>query len=266
MSGKHPKSRVQTPTGTPSQGLQNQEAPAEQTTEQQPPAKTGAQSDEALEVSTEGEEGASHAVFHVSLQLGDNNEVRETSVTYHWYEANKPQRKHKRWQGRRVEELCAFIREQIAALPAANLAAPAAEVRRPAATVLPPPPTELDKRTRELAFVPAADGEALKFIAKELPCRGRLTLHLADLPPAIGSSGSYDVVLRAKRLGSGTRVLLSEVKGVIQAEEFLVITSDARFLPPGLWRLEALVTFESDRSTWPPPGDLPLRGQLVLVY
>ncbi len=215
--------------------------------------------------------GAGLMAFHIVLQLGEGGEVVETSVTAIRHEGEKS--RPKRWRGWRPDELCDYMSRQIGHAAAVNPAAaeppsaiaPALPAPRPAGPEL-PPPTPLEQMTRELAFVPTAEGEPLRITCRGTPLRGRLTLDLAALPPTVAPPEVYSVTLRAKRLGSGQRILLGEARGALPAEPRLTVTSDMHSLPAGLYRLEALVALESQRGAWPDQADLPLQGGLMLVY
>ncbi|NTU81752.1 MAG: hypothetical protein HGA45_20635 [Chloroflexales bacterium] len=224
-----------------------------------------------------------HATFAITLYLNADNSVSRTRVSYTPPEdgdEKKPDRKPDQWQGWDAEKLLRLIVERgrlnisasEASVPVAKASAPGEVVsaaglaaKAPFAAAAEPLPGPAP-RLRHVALVGGPGNGPQRFVSCREVYRLQLDLDLAELFAAGERPQRFAVIVRAKHLGDGARLVVCEARGVIEGKADLSIGTYARTPPPGLYRLEADLELSTDAGSPPYHATTNLQGELVYVY
>ena len=217
-------------------------------------------------------DGQRDVSFTVNLLLNEDHSVRRTRVV------DNRSKTPVQWAGWNEHRMIDFISRQAALqLPVAAPAEP-----EPAAVIVAGPvpaesaTPEPDAITpalvgfggtlhlQELEPIPAGTASVSHVFNHSLPFSVRLHLDLTEVELPGDDRLDYTATIYAKRLGGGLRETIGEVNNTITPQDRLAILVDGKPLPPGTYRLDAMVMLSH------PSAELDLRayqeGGMFHVY
>ncbi len=161
--------------------------------------------------------------------------------------------------------------EAIAEFISSHLPTMEAEVSQTAAVEEPPESTAAESSQArpplmtEAKILAARSPRPTRVLHSGEPFAVWLTVNPADLVAQTETPLSYKAALYAKRLGGGEHRLIGETLGAVKSADQLTIHVDCVDLPPDLYRLECMVTFQQPEGEEVSAGTF-LRCGLLQVY
>ncbi|HMQ32655.1 MAG TPA: hypothetical protein PKD53_18130 [Chloroflexaceae bacterium] len=203
-----------------------------------------------------------YASFAVTLLLNPDNSVLRTRISHAPPEGGEEKDSWLRWDS---ERLLHFIVQHGRLKVPAEAALPSAK-EAPGADAAEPAPTLPAPRLRRFNLLSLSADAPQNFVSSRDPCQVCLELDLVELFAAGVRPQHYAVTVRAKRLGSSTRLVAGQAQGLIADETGLCIAAPARVIPAGVYRLEADVELSIAAGDKPYKAPFTLPGELINVY
>lgn len=202
-----------------------------------------------------------YASFTLQLLLNEDNSVRRTQIV------NNRNKTEIQWKGWDEEKILEFIAGQagVQLLPARTKAAVQVQTEDQLLSSLKPPTVPKGTVHLHQLDVLLADTDSPRhLVPHDQPFRLCLTLDLSEIDAPDESLLDYTATVYAKKLGTGQRRLVTEQHDTVPLQSNLSIPLDGLLMPPGTFRLQAVVNLNLPQSARDFKASL--EGSILQVY
>jgi hypothetical protein len=206
---------------------------------------------------------AGQVTFKVQLRVDGNNNVRSTHVTY---VQDGSEEKWAGWDEAKLVDF--FARSAALQLAIVEPAEPDTAAAEPLALATPTAEIGGLPRLDELAAISGDSGDRSRLLHHGQPLEMRLALDLGNVSTPGDTALGYTATFYAKRLGTGERELIGQVRGAAIPGGEVILNAKGADLPEGVYRLEAAVSLVSPTAAAESCPDISafLEGSLLYVY